>query len=78
VLVEHHLDIEASELAQVTVGVRVLGTENRADFEHTMHITTEDHLLIELRALCKACLLSEVVKSKDFCTTFGGSSNELR
>jgi hypothetical protein len=77
VLVEHHLDIETCELAQVTVGVGVLSTEDWTDLENSLHVTAKDHLLVELRALSEASLLAEVVKSEDVGTTFGSTTDKL-
>jgi hypothetical protein len=53
----------------VTICVGVLSTEDRTDFKYSLHITTEDHLLVKLRRLSKACFLSEVVKAENICTT---------
>lgn len=69
VLLEGHLDIEACKLAQVTVCVRILSSEDGTNLEDSVHVTAEDHLLVELGALCEAGLLSEIVKSENVGTT---------
>lgn len=53
VLVDSHLEIETHELGHVSVRIRVLGTEDRGDLVHSLHITSDTHLLSELRRLRK-------------------------
>lgn len=77
VLVEDHLDIEASEFTQMSVGVGVFSTEDGTDFEDSVHITAQDHLLVELRALSEASFLAEVVEAEDISATLGGTTDEL-
>ena len=39
VILELHLHVEARELAQVPISVRVLRSEDRTNFEHTLQVT---------------------------------------
>ena len=48
VLIDGHLEIETSELGQMTVSVAVLGTENGTDFEDLLEIGSDSHLLTQL------------------------------
>ena len=58
VILEFHLEIEACELTQMPWGVRVLSPENWSNFEDAAEIAAQSHLLIKLRTLCQACILS--------------------
>ena len=50
--IDHHLNIETVELAQVTVSVGVLCTEHWSNLKHTLEIRTcGAHLLVELWGL---------------------------
>ena len=77
-ILEFHLKIEACKLAQMPWGVRVLSSENRSDFEDTAEITAQSHLLVKLRTLGQTCILLEVLEFENICSTFRGTSNELR
>lgn len=50
-VVKLHLQVQTRELGQMAMRIRVLGTENRPDFKHALHIPRDAHLLRELRAL---------------------------
>lgn len=52
----------------MAVGIRVFSAEDRADLEHSVHVSAEDHLLVKLGALCEAGFLSEIFESEDVCT----------
>ena len=53
VLLERHLEIESHELGQVTVRVRVFGTEHGSDLVDLLHVAGNAHLLVQLRRLGK-------------------------
>lgn len=72
-----HFHIEASELAQMPVGVGVFSTENGADFKDALHIAAEGHLLVELGGLRETSILLEVLEAEHVCATFRGTSDEL-
>ena len=42
---EGHLHVEADELSQVTMSVRVLGTEHASDGEHFAETAEKNHIL---------------------------------
>ena len=69
-ILELHLHIETSELAQMTVSVRVLGAENGTDLEDSLQIGTKRHLLVKLRTLSKASILFKVFQLEDVGTAF--------
>ena len=69
-VLEFHLKIETSEFTQVAVGVGVLGAENWSNFEDTLQITAESHLLVKLRGLSEASILLEVFEVEYVGTTF--------
>mmetsp|Transcript_603 Transcript_603/g.1606 ORF Transcript_603/g.1606 Transcript_603/m.1606 type:complete len:371 (-) Transcript_603:733-1845(-) len=75
--VDRHLHIQAYELSQVAVSVRVFGPENRSDLENTCHIATNGHLLVKLRALCQARGPTHVIHVEHRCTSLGCPRQEL-
>jgi hypothetical protein len=74
---EFHLHIESGELTQVAVGVGVLSAENGSNLEDTLEVTTESHLFVELRGLCKTSILLEVLESEHVGASLTGATNEL-
>jgi len=77
VVVNGHLKIEASVFSQVTVSVRVLGTEDGANFENATEVGRDGLLLGELRTLGEESAATEVVDSEDSGTTFSGGRLKL-
>lgn len=53
VLLDSHLQIETNELGHVSVCVRVLRTEDRANLVYTLKVSSNRHLLGKLRRLCE-------------------------
>jgi hypothetical protein len=51
VVVDLHFQVQTGVLGEVSVGIRVLRTEDRSDFIHPSHITRDAHLLSKLRTL---------------------------
>lgn len=51
VVVDLHFQIQANVLGKVSVGIRVLCTENRSNLIYSPHITCDTHLFRELGAL---------------------------
>ena len=78
VLVEDHLDIEASEFAQMSVRVGVLGAEHWSNFEDALHVAAQNHLLGELGRLRQTRFLAEVVETEHIRTAFGSAADQLR
>jgi hypothetical protein len=76
-LLERHLQVQPSEFAHVARSVRVLSTKDGADFEHTVHITAEHHLLVQLRGLCQTRRLIEVLEGEDLRTAFTSASDDF-
>jgi hypothetical protein len=68
-LVESHFDIEARELTEMAICVRVFSAENWPNLKDSLHVSTQNHLLVKLRALSKASFLTEVVKSENVGST---------
>ena len=64
-VLELHLHVEARELAEMAVRVRVLRSEDGADLENALQVGAESHLLVELRALREACVLLEILELED-------------
>lgn len=54
-VLDHHFHIQSCEFAQVSISVGVLGSEYWAYLEASLHVSAENHLLVQLRALGKAC-----------------------
>mmetsp|Transcript_1954 Transcript_1954/g.3162 ORF Transcript_1954/g.3162 Transcript_1954/m.3162 type:complete len:435 (-) Transcript_1954:54-1358(-) len=78
VLVESHLHVQAVELAQMAVGVRVFSTENGSDFKYTLKASaSSSNLLVELGALRQTCWVSKVVGEENFRPALTLSSEEL-
>ncbi|KAI6770941.1 hypothetical protein HG531_009796 [Fusarium graminearum] len=72
-----HLQIETSVLSQVTVGVGVFGTEDRADLKDTAKVGRNGLLLGELGTLGKESPATKVVHGEDSGTTLCGSRLQL-
>lgn len=51
VLLNGHLEIETGELAQVSMRVGIFGTEDGSNLVHSLHVTSDTHLLRQLRGL---------------------------
>ena len=51
VVIDLHFQIQTGVLGKVSVGVRVLCTEDRPNLIHPPHITGDAHLLGQLRTL---------------------------
>jgi hypothetical protein len=62
----------------VTVSVRVLSTEDRADLENTAEISRDSLLFSQLGALCEESPAAEVVDREDSSATLCGSRLKLR
>ena len=77
VILELHLEIQASELTQMPWGVRVLGPENWSDLKDTAEVAAQSHLLVKLRTLGQARILLEVLELENICSTFRGTGDEL-
>lgn len=77
VILESHLEIQASELGQVPVGVRVLSPEDGADLVYPLHIGGDGHLLGQLRRLRQEGWTAEVVNLEDCGTRLRGSGLEF-
>ena len=69
-VLKFHFKIKACELAQMSVRVGVLSSEHGSDLENALKITTQSHLLVELGALGKTCILFEVFQTEHVCTSF--------
>jgi len=54
IILDGHFDIQACELAHVSVSETVLGSEDGTNFEDSVEISHNAHLLIQLRGLGKA------------------------
>lgn len=72
-----HFHIQTSEFTQVTVSVGVFSSKNWTNFEDFLQITTNSHLLIKLRTLGEASILSEIFKTEYIGTTFRTTSDEF-
>lgn len=66
----------ASYLSHVSWGVRVLGTEDRANAVHPLPSASNLQLLVELWGLCQEGLLVKVRQAEDVGTTLGGGTNQ--
>jgi len=73
VVLEGHLEIETSELGQVSVGVGVLSPEDRTNLVHSLHISGNGHLLGQLGRLSQEGWTTEVIDFEDSGTGLGGS-----
>ena len=62
---DFHLKIESNKLTHVSMSEGFLSPEYVADFKDFFEVTHDGHLFVELRGLCKTCLLSKVVKVED-------------
>lgn len=63
-VLEFHFNIKSCEFAKMSVGVRVLSTENWSDFEDALEVAAERHLLVELGALGETRVLLEVLQAE--------------
>ena len=61
VAVDRHLQIQARELGEMPVRVRVLRTEGRPDLGYTLYVHYDDRPLREMGALRKACKAGEAI-----------------
>ena len=77
VLIYCHFEVKTRKLAQMPARVRILGSKDRADFEHSIEITRYGHLLVQLRRLGQARSRSKVVGCEDSSPTFAFASNKL-
>ena len=77
VVFESHLEIETGEFGQVPVGVGVLSPKDRSNLVHPLHISSDGHLLSQLRGLCQEGGTTEVVDLEYSGTGFGGSGLKL-
>ena len=62
VLLDGHFEIEAYEFAHVAMGEGVLGPEDGANFEYSLEVGHDAHLLVELGRLGKAAFPAEVLE----------------
>ena len=62
VILEFHLHIETGKFAEMPVGVRVLSSKDRSNFEDTLEVGAQCHLLVELGTLGKAGILFEILE----------------
>lgn len=77
-LLNSHLDIQPNELTHMSVSERILSSENWTNFEYTLEITHNTHLLIKLRRLSKACFFTEILKTEDIGATLRTTSYQFR
>jgi hypothetical protein len=70
VFFEFHFKIKACELAQMSVRVGVLSSKNGSNLEDALKITAQSHLLVELWALGKTCILLKVFQMEHVSTSF--------
>jgi hypothetical protein len=56
----------------VSVRVGVFGSEHRSDFKHLFKVSSNSHLLVELRRLCQERGVSKVLELKDAANTRAG------
>ena len=77
VFLDSHLHVEASELAKMTIGVRVLSSKNWTDFEHSIEVSAQSHLLVELGTLGKASILAEVFHFENIGTALRSTTDQF-
>lgn len=77
VLLDHHLQIEAYELAHMAVSEGVFCAEDRSDFKDSLEIGHHAHLLVELGRLGQTGLAVKVAELEDVAASLGTTSNEL-
>lgn len=77
VALDGHLQIQTSELRQVSVGIRVLGSEDGTNLEDTFHVRSDTHLLRKLRTLREVRRSTEVVDFEYCGTGLGCGALEL-
>lgn len=77
VVLESHLEVETGEFGQVPVGVGVLSPENGANLVHPFHISSDGHLLGQLRGLGQEGWTTEVVNLEHGGTGLSGSGLKL-
>ena len=73
-----HLHVEAGELAQVAMGVGILGAKHRANLEHALEIRLDRHLLVQLRRLRETRGLAHVIQLEHGRAALGRAADELR
>jgi len=66
-----HLDIQTYELAHVSVSERIFSSEDWADFEDSLEVAHNTHLLIQLWGLGQTCLFAEISQTENIGSTFG-------
>lgn len=74
---ELHLEIEPSELSQMTGGIRVLSAEDRSNFHNLLEARGDEHLLVELGRLREVGRPVEVLDFKDVCASLGCGTEDL-
>ena len=72
VVFESHLEIKTGEFRQVPMGVRVFGPEHGPDLVHPLHISSDGHLLSQLRGLSQEGWTTEVVNLEHGRTGLSG------
>ena len=78
VILELHLHIETCEFAEMAICVGVLCAEYWSDLKDSLEVSTKSHLLVELRTLCKASVLLEVLELEHIRTAFRSTSDKFR
>jgi len=72
-----HLDIQTYELAHVSVSERIFSSEDWADFEDSLEVAHNTHLLIQLWGLGQTCLFAEISQTENIGSTFWWTTNQL-
>ncbi len=78
IVLNDHLEIQPSELRQVTMCIRVFRSKDRTNLTHPFHVHCYGHLFEELGALRKVCFRIKVLDLEDSSTTFCCSSGQSR
>ena len=77
VLLDRHFEIQSDELAHVSVGERVLSSEDWADFKDSLEVTHNTHLLVKLGRLGQTSLPVEILELEDVGASFRAPSDHL-
>lgn len=68
-LFDGHLQVQPYELAHMPMREGIFSSEDWSDFEDTLEIAHNAHLLVKLRGLGKASFFVEVAEVEDIGTT---------
>ncbi len=75
VFFNHHFQIHSCKFTQMSVSMTVLSSEDWSNFKHSLKITHNSHLFVELRRLGQTSSFAEIIQFEHIWATFRCSPN---